>query len=84
MRNWNRRQLFGLLATVAFVGCTQPQQTDPPLPMGAPLPKAAKQEAPVDVGDVPATFQVKFETTKGDFVIEVHFYFPCGIERRCA
>ncbi|MBM3970120.1 MAG: peptidylprolyl isomerase [Planctomycetes bacterium] len=41
--------------------------------MGAPLPKAAKQDAPeADVGDVPATFQVKFETTKGDFVIEVH------------
>lgn len=69
----SRRQLFGLLAAVTLAGCTQPQQTDPPLPMGAPLPKAAKQEAPeVDVGDVPATFQVKFETTKGDFVIEAH------------
>lgn len=73
----NRRQLFGLLATVAIVGCTQSQQADPPLPMGAPLPKVTKEVkeeaagAP-DVGDVPASFQVKFETTKGDFVIEVH------------
>ncbi len=69
----SRRQLFGLLATVALAGCTQPQQADPPLPMGAPLPKAAKQDGPpVDVGDVPATFRVKFETTKGVFVIEAH------------
>lgn len=69
----SRRQLFGLLATVALAGCTQPQQADPPLPMGAPLPKTSKQDAPtVDVGDVPATFQVKFETTKGEFIIEAH------------
>lgn len=41
--------------------------------MGAPLEKVATQDAPaVDVGDVPATFQVKFETTQGDFVIEAH------------
>lgn len=71
MPNWTRRQLLGLLAALA--GCTQPQQADPPLPMGAPLPKAAKEDAAApDVGDVPASFQVKFETTKGDFVIEVH------------
>lgn len=69
----SRRQFCSLLAAVALAGCTQPQQADPPLPMGAPLPKSAKQDAPeVDVGDVPATFQVKFETTKGDFVIEAH------------
>ena len=68
-----RRQVLGWLAATALAGCTQSQQADPPLPMGAPLPKAAKQDAPqVDVGDVPATFQVKFETTKGDFVIEAH------------
>lgn len=68
-----RRQFWGLLATAALAGCTQPQQADPPLPMGAPLEKAARQDAPsVDVGDVPATFQVKFETTQGDFVIEAH------------
>ena len=68
-----RRQFFGLLAIAALAGCTQPQQADPPLPMGAPLPKAARKDtAPPDVGDFPASFQVKFETTKGDFVIEVH------------
>jgi peptidyl-prolyl cis-trans isomerase A (cyclophilin A) len=73
MPNWTRRQLLGLLAAVVLAGCTQPQQADPPLPMGAPLPKSAKEDAAApDVGDVPASFQVKFETTKGDFVIEVH------------
>lgn len=79
----SRRQLFGLLATVALAGCSQPQQADPPLPMGAPLPKAAKQETSrVDVGDVPETFQVKFETTKGDFVVEVHRdWSPYGAAR---
>ena len=74
MTNWTRRQLFGLLVTVALAGCTEAKKADPPLPMGAPLPpKQVEQEAAApDVGDVPATFQVKFETTKGDFVIEVH------------
>ena len=74
MTNWTRRQLFGLLAIVALAGCTEAKKADPPLPMGAPLPpKQVEQEAAApDVGDVPATFQVKFETTKGDFVIEVH------------
>lgn len=79
----SRRHFFGLLATVAFAGCTQPQQADPPLPMGAPLPKAAKQDsAEVSDGSVPATFQVKFETTKGDFVVEVHRdWSPHGAKR---
>ena len=73
MPNWTRRQFFGLLATVAFAGCTEPPQADPPLPMGAPLPMAAKIDTALpDVGDAPASFQVKFETTKGEFVIEVH------------
>lgn len=51
--------------------------------MGAPLEKAAKRDAAAaDVGDVPATFQVKFETTKGDFVIEVHRdWSPHGAKR---
>ena len=74
MPNWTRRQFFGLLATVALAGCAEPKQVDPPLPMGAPLPPKAdeREAASPDVGDVPASFQVKFETTKGDFVIEVH------------
>ena len=80
----SRRQFSGILAAVLCAGCTQPQASDPPLPMGAPLQKAAaKQEAPAeDVGDVPATFQVKFETTKGDFVIEIHRdWSPNGAKR---
>lgn len=74
MGTLNRRQFGGLLAGAALAGCTQPPQSDPPLPMGPPLEKKPSQQAAVsaDVGDVPATFQVKFETTKGDFVIEVH------------
>lgn len=83
MRHWTRRQFWSVLTIVTLAGCAQPQQTDPPLPMGAPLPKTAKSEAPTsDVGDVPATFQVKFETTKGDFVIEVHRdWSPHGANR---
>lgn len=79
----SRRQFSGTFAAILLAGCTQPQASDPPLPMGTPLPKAAKQEAPAaDVGDVPATFQVKFETTKGDFVIEVHRdWSPNGAKR---
>ncbi len=73
MFGMTRRHFWGLLAISALAGCTQSQQTDPPLPMGAPLPKVDTQDAQAaDAGDIPATFQVKFETTKGDFVIEVH------------
>lgn len=83
MTDFSRRQFWGLLAATVLAGCAQPNQVDPPLPMGAPLPKSAKQEtASADVGDVPATFQVKFETTKGDFIIEVHRdWSPHGAKR---
>lgn len=83
MPTWTRRQFWGWLATAALAGCAQPEQADPPLPMGAPLEKAARQDTPAaDVGDVPATFQVKFETTKGDFVVEVHRdWSPHGAKR---
>lgn len=71
MRNLTRRLFCELLTVVALAGCTQPQQADPPLPMGPPLDKPAKS-ADVPAGDVPETFQVKLETTQGDVLIEVH------------
>ena len=39
--------------------------------MGPPIDKPVKS-ASVPAGDVPETFQVKLETTKGDVLIEVH------------
>lgn len=77
-----------MLTAVLLAGCTQPPASAPPLPMGAPLPKSDTQDA-VDedaaeqgVADVPATFQVKFETTKGDFVVEIHRdWSPNGAKR---
>lgn len=66
----SRRSFCGWLMAAALVGCSQPKPSDPPLPMGPPIEKSA--EANVDFGDTPEVFQVKFETTKGDVVIEVH------------
>lgn len=71
MLNLTRRTFCGLFAVVALAGCTQPQQSDPPLPMGPPLEKPAKTSS-TEAADVPETFQVKLETTKGDVLIEVH------------
>lgn len=63
----NRREFCGLAATAAVAGCALP-------PVASTVTaqdkkgeiKSSKPE------DVPATFQVKFETSKGDFIIEVH------------
>lgn len=71
MLNLTRRMFFGFLAAATLTGCTQPQPADPPLPMGPPVDKPVKS-ADAPAGDVPETFQVKLETTKGDVVIEVH------------
>lgn len=78
MPNLTRRQFCGTLATATLAGCAQPKQADLPLPMGPALEKPARpieskpDEPRVEIGDVPETFQVKFETTQGDFVIEAH------------
>jgi peptidyl-prolyl cis-trans isomerase A (cyclophilin A) len=73
-----RRQLFGFFATALLAGCSQPEPPVPPLPMGPPLEKSTssstKDEA-VNLGDTPPHFQVKFETSKGDFVVEVHSHW---------
>jgi peptidyl-prolyl cis-trans isomerase A (cyclophilin A) len=66
----SRRSFCGWLMAASLAGCSQPMPSDPPLPMGPPLEKSAA--ASVDFGDTPEVFQVKFETTKGDVVIEVH------------
>ena len=71
MLNLTRRLFCGLLVAAALAGCTQSQTSDPPLPMGPPLDKPV-ESAGAPVGDVPETFQVKLETTKGEVLIEVH------------
>jgi peptidyl-prolyl cis-trans isomerase A (cyclophilin A) len=71
MWSFTRRQFCGLLAATAFAGCSQPKPVDLPLPMGPPVEKPVKS-ADSSGGDVPETFQVKLETTKGEVVIEVH------------
>ena len=72
-----RRQSLGFLATVLLAGCAEPEAPIPPLPMGPPLDKemSADHESHAHVADVPPHFQVKFETTKGDFIVEVHSHW---------
>lgn len=66
---------------ILFAGCTS-QTTiseDPPIPFGEPLPST--QTANAD-STTPETFRVKFETTKGDFVVEVtSAWAPFGATR---
>lgn len=72
------RRHFGFMATALLAGCSQPQQPDPPLPLGPQLDKPttpANDELPPNIGDVPPHFQVKFETSKGEFVVEVHSHW---------
>ncbi len=73
----NRRQLFGFAVTAFLAGCAQPDAPVPPLPMGPPLdkPTSAAKEPVVNLGDTPPHFQVKFETSKGDFVVEIHSHW---------
>lgn len=69
----SRREFCGVLTAATLVGCSEPEQAPPPLPMGPPVdkPKGGTTVAP-DLSGVPESFDVKFETTKGDFVIHVH------------
>lgn len=65
-RSWS--VLFLAVAWAAAAGCVDKPKTGggdaPPVPTAEP---AARSDGPAG-----ETFQVKFETTKGDFVIEVH------------
>ncbi len=72
-----RRQLFGFFATALLAGCAQKDAPVPPFLMGPPLdkPTSAAHEPTVNLGDTPPHFEVKFETSKGNFVVEVHSHW---------
>lgn len=59
-----RYLIFGLSCclTLALYGCANVEQSDPPVQSAAAEPGGATAE----------TYRVKFETTAGDFMIEVH------------
>lgn len=69
--------LFCLAMVATFVGCAggNAQVAEPPIPSGAPLSeKGAATGGP--------SWKAKFETTKGDFVVEVHpDWAPIGAAR---
>lgn len=65
----------GFAALVLLAGCAKPPEKD--VPVSTAPAKSGGSAAPV--GEV---VQVKFETTKGDFVVEVHpEWAPLGAER---
>jgi peptidyl-prolyl cis-trans isomerase A (cyclophilin A) len=65
------RKLFLIAAAVYVAGCGSPEK-----PAEAPK-KAAKRDGPM-----PGVYKVRFETTKGNFVVEVHKeWAPKGAER---
>jgi peptidyl-prolyl cis-trans isomerase A (cyclophilin A) len=73
------RYLFCSALLLALVGCSSEKAPEPK----APEPAAKKEpEAPPAAAKVPATFKVKFETTKGVFIVEVtRDWAPIGAER---
>ena len=79
MPHITRRQFCGLVTAISLAGCTKPQATNPPLPMGPPLDPLPGGAAKVS-GEPDA--KVKFETSQGDFVIAVHrAWSPMGADR---
>ncbi len=76
-----RREWLLMVAWVALVGCG----SGPTVNGEPPIPKApAIAQADTAKGDAAGaeTYQVKFETTAGDFVVEVHpDWAPKGAER---
>lgn len=62
------------VAAVVLLGCTAASDTsaDPPVPKAPGRDTPVQQASATAAGKAPDQFRVKFETTKGDFVIEVH------------
>ena len=74
MKHWGQIAVLVSLG-VCLNGCgSGPRMNDdPPVSLADPLPGAVSQTSAEEEG-VPSgeTFQVKFETSKGEFVVEVH------------
>ena len=82
-----RRECLFVIAWIALAGCgSGPTQVkrDPQLTKAPALDKKGNdiQLAAAETGDVPDNYRVKFETTAGNFVVEVHRgWAPLGAER---
>jgi len=71
------RYLFCSALLLALVGCSSERAPE----KKAPEPAAKKEEAP-PASKIPATYKVKFDTTKGAFIVEVtREWAPLGAER---
>jgi peptidyl-prolyl cis-trans isomerase A (cyclophilin A) len=71
------RHLFCSALLLTLVGCSSERSAE----TKAPEPTAKKEEAPT-ASKIPATFKVKFDTTKGPFIVEVtREWAPIGAER---
>jgi peptidyl-prolyl cis-trans isomerase A (cyclophilin A) len=82
MPSRSRWLLLLAVAACPFFGC----ESDPADKQVPPLPKASPVKAEGEAGDsatkAPDTYQVKFETTKGDFIVEVdRSWAPRGADR---
>lgn len=72
------RYLFCSALLLALVGCS----SEKPAETKAPEPAVAKKEPTPPPSNIPATYKVKFETTKGVFIVEVtREWAPLGAER---
>ena len=68
-----------VLGLMCAVGCSGGQVTDPPLPPGESVEPTGSSE--IDP-NVPRQFDVKFETTKGDFIVRfTRSWAPIGVGR---
>ena len=76
-----RREWLLMMVWVALVGCGSGPRVngEPPIPKA---PALAQADAPKGGAAEAGTYLVKFETTAGDFVVEVHpDWAPKGAER---
>jgi cyclophilin family peptidyl-prolyl cis-trans isomerase len=75
--NRSRKHVFGALALSALTACGGDNGGASRTPSDSPLMTPASLTA-----TAPATYQVRFETSKGDFVVEVHRdWSPHGADR---
>ena len=78
MPHITRRQFCGVIAAATLAGCAREKAIDPPLRMGPPLDKPKAEAKPSGTQDA----KVKFETSKGDFVVAVYrAWSPNGADR---
>ena len=77
-----------VLETLLLIGCSKPSEPSKtaeekaaPAPAPAPPPPAVEQPKPAST-KAPATFKVRFDTSKGPFEVEVHrAWAPLGADR---